>query len=343
MTGAAMRIVYWARLPFARELIVEEFGAIAEIEFIVCASLEECVAALPGTDGLVLYNAREADARKVIAGIVAAGRLRWMHFLTAGREGFEAAGIPPHIAVTQSAGASAPVVAEHAIALLLALARGVPAMLAQARERRWDRGIAARCSSLEGGTMAIVGYGRIGCEIARRARAFGMRVIALSRSGKADALTDEAHRLDALHAVLARADVVISAIALTPATRHLLDRAALRACRPGAILVNVARGGVIDQAALCEALTGGSLGGAGLDVTDPEPPGDDDPLWDCPNLIVSPHIAVEGSPATARRLADGAMHTLRRFLAGQDLQRPPAEEQGPAIAPHSHFSQGAIA
>jgi phosphoglycerate dehydrogenase-like enzyme len=236
-----------------------------------------------------------------------------MHFLTAGREGFDAPGIPPHITVTQAEGASAPVVAEHALALLLALGRCIPEVLAQAGAHRWDRGPGARCRSLEGQTLAILGYGQIGREVARRAKAFGMHVVALSRSGKADEFTDEALTLDALLPVLARADAAVIAIALTPQTRHLLNATALAACKPGLLVVNVARGGVIDQAALRDALHSGHLGGAGLDVTDPEPPAADDPLWNCPRLIVSPHVAAEGSPATHRRLADGAMRCFQDF------------------------------
>lgn len=333
----AVHIVFWSRLSFARDLVIARFGAEPGIRFGVAPTLAECFAALPDADGLVLYNCRPDDARTLMDAVRAgAPRLRWMHFLTAGKEGFDAVGIPPHIAVTQTAGASAPVVAEHAMALLLALGRRLPEVLAQQAAGQWDRAPAARVSSLENRTMAIVGYGRIGREVARRALAFGMRVIALSRDGKVDAPTGDAEDegrstlarkhsgepaiegqpLSALHEVLARSDVVVLAIALTPQTRHLIDAAALARCRPGTLLVNVSRGAVIDQSALRNALASGALGGAGLDVTDPEPPPPDDPLWRTPNLIVSPHIAVEGSPPTEQRLCEGALAELRRFKAG---------------------------
>jgi phosphoglycerate dehydrogenase-like enzyme len=314
--AAPLNIVFWSRLSFARDLVIERFGLEPDIHFSVAATLPDCVEALPDADGLVLYNCRPDDARILMDAVRAdAPRLRWMHFLTAGREGFDAVGIPPHIAVTQTAGASAPVVAEHAMALLLALGRRLPDVLAQQAERRWDRAPALRASSLENRAMAIVGYGRIGREIARRAHAFGMRVIALSRDGKSAPPAGQGRPLTALHEVLAQSDVVVLAIALTPQTRHLVDAAALARFRPGSLLVNVSRGAVVDQAALCEALASGRLGGAGLDVTDPEPLPPDDPLWRAPNLIVSPHIAVEGSPPTEERLRDGALAELRRFKA----------------------------
>lgn len=321
-------IVFWSRLSFARELVIERLGAEAGIRFTLAPTLLECIAALPDADGLVLYNCRPDDARSLMDAVRAsAPRLRWMHFLTAGMEGFDGAGIPDSIEVTQTAGASAPVVAEHAMALLLGLVRRLPELLQQQAERRWDRGVAMRVGSLERKTMAIVGHGRIGREIAARARAFGMRVIALSRSGdgpSSDAggtggasreAAYEGRPLAELHQVLAESDVVMLAIALTPETRHLIDEAALAACRPGALLVNVSRGAVVDSQALCEALVSGRLGGAGLDVTDPEPPTTDDPLWQAPNLIVSPHIAVEGSRPTEQRLADGTIEQLQRFIA----------------------------
>jgi phosphoglycerate dehydrogenase-like enzyme len=309
-------IVFWSRLSFARDLVIECFGAEPGIRFTLAPTLAACIDALPDAQGLVLYNCRPEDARTLMDAVRAsAPKLRWMHFLTAGKEGFDAVGIPAHITVTRTDGASAPVVAEHAMALLLALGRRLPQALAQQAAGQWDRGLAMRAASLEGKTMAIVGYGHIGREIARRAHAFGMQVVALSRSGAADEPADEGQPLAALHAVLARSDVVALAIALTPQTHHLIDAAALACCRPGTLLVNVSRGAVIDPAALREALATGQLGGAGLDVTEPEPLPPEDPLWQAPNLIISPHIAVEGSPPTERRLADGAVAEMRRFKA----------------------------
>lgn len=316
-----MKIVYWARLNLAREEVTAALGAVGGGNIAIVESLDSLLEALPEADGLVLYDAPPDTARKVVSALAPErSRLRWMHFLTAGREGFEAVGLPGHLVVTEPAGAVAPTVAEHAMALLLALARQVPAMLSHQAHRDWSRvGVSSRARSLEGQTLAIVGFGQIGREVARRAGAFGMRSVAVTRSPKTDPLLDACHGLSELHATLGQADAVVIALALTAGTRHLFGADTLAACKPGALLVNVARGGIIDQAALKAALERGHLGGAGLDTVDPEPLPADDPLWDAPNLIISPHFAGGASLASRLRLARGAADNLERLIAGETL------------------------
>lgn len=316
-----MRVVYWAKIQLARKQITESVQAVPGIELIVVDALPQFLAALPGADAAVLADAPVAEARQVVALLERPqNTVRWLHFISAGREGFELAGWPRGIQVTYAAGAAAPAVAEHALALLLALGRRIPQVLAQQAERRWDRTPpASSACSLEGRTLCIVGDGHIGRQVARRARAFDARLLGVSRSGHWQGLVDEELPLPALHQALARSDAVVLAIALAPATQHLFGREALGACRPGALLVNVARGGLVDQAALAQALHAGTLAGAALDVTDPEPLPAHDPLWSCPNLIVSPHFGGSGSPATLARLADGVVENIRRFTSGQAL------------------------
>ena len=138
-----MRVLYWARLGLARAAITEGLRAVPGCELAVAETTDQVIAALPGTQALVLYDAPVADARRVTSAI-AGSPVRWMHFVSAGREGFEAAGLPRGVTITYAAGAVAPTVAEHAMALLLALARRVPEMVAQQAERRWDRALATR-------------------------------------------------------------------------------------------------------------------------------------------------------------------------------------------------------
>ena len=316
-----MRVVYWARLNLAREEVTEALAGVDGVEIEVVENLTELAAALPGAQALILYDAPPDSAREVRELLEAHGAtVRWMHFLTAGREGFEAAGLPRGVEITYPAGAVAPTVAEHAMTLLLALRRCVPAMLEAQRERDWARQrVSDGAGTLEDGTMAIVGYGRIGRELSRRAKAFGVHTVGLSRGAKACEHLDESHPLDALDSVLARADFIVLAIALTAQTHHLIDTRRLGLCRPSALLVNVARGGVVDQAALAEALREGRLGGAGLDVVEPEPLPAADPLWEAPNMILSPHFAGGASAASRRRLAQSAAGNLRRMLAGEAL------------------------
>ena len=318
-----MRIVYWARLQLARQEIIAALDAMPGVELQVTSSLAETLAALPGAGALVLVHGPQEEARQVFAALRAPGNtVKWMHFISAGREGYEELGWPPGVIVSYAGGGVAPAVAEHAMALMLALGRRVPDMVQVVMARRaWDRTlIAPRARSLEGSTLAIVGYGHIGRELARRARAFDMRILSVSRTPRQEADVDEALPLSSLHAGLAQADVVAVTIALTPETTHLLGEAEFAACKKGAHVVNVARGPVIDQQALVRALHSGQIGGAAVDVSDPEPLPAEDPLWSAPNVLVSPHFAGSGSPRSVQRLAQGVADNLRRLLAGQPLE-----------------------
>ena len=319
MSRVRPHILCWPRLEMARQETVAALSAVEGIELCVVETLPELLASLGEADALVLHSAPLSQAQAVVNALVPGGRLRWVHFLTAGRDAFETAGLPKDLLVSHVAGASAPVVAEHAMALLLALCRRLPTALSFARDARWDRQAMGRLVSLEGRTVGVLGTGAIGREVALRLRSFGAVAIGVNSSGSAQAGFDEIQAVAGLHGLLARCDALVVAVPLTPATRHLLDAAAFAALPAGAYVVNVARGAVIDQDALCDALHSGHLGGAGLDVTDPEPVPSEDRLWSCPNLIVSPHVAAEGSDATARRIADGTAENVCRFVRGEPL------------------------
>ena len=203
--------------------------------------------------------------------------------------------------------------------LLAALTRRLHLFAEPQARHVFDRGIALPLATLEDSTVAILGYGGIGRETARRAKAFGAKVIAIARSARDDEFADAIVPSSDLHSVLARADSLVVTAALTEQTKGMIDAAALAAMKPGGILVNIARGGIVDTPALVDALMSGHLAGAGLDVTDPEPPLPDDPLWSCPNLIVTPHVSGMGSPAVRRRIGALVMENLGRFLAGETL------------------------
>jgi phosphoglycerate dehydrogenase-like enzyme len=146
-----------------------------------------------------------------------------------------------------------------------------------------------------------------------------MKLVGVTRTATPNPLVDEVRPLSALHDALRGADAIVVALALTEQTHHLIGREAFAVCKPSALLVNVARGGLVDPAALRDALTSGRIAGAGLDVTEPEPLPADDPLWDCPNLIISGHFAGGGSLRAQERLAAGAADNLARLVAGQPL------------------------
>jgi glyoxylate reductase len=201
--------------------------------------------------------------------------------------------------------------ADLAFALLLAAARRLPDAERSVRDGRWrtfePQGWLG--AAVHGATLVIVGgRGRIGGAVARRAQGFDMTILTVGRD-------------DDLHAALAQADFVSLHAPLNDATHHLVDDAALHAIKPGAILVNTGRGGLVDQPALHRALSDGRLSAAALDVTDPEPLPPDDPLLTAPNLIVLPHIGSATHQARAA-MADMAVDNL---LAGQPLPYPAPE------------------
>lgn len=315
-----MRLLYWANANIGRAQILESLGAVEGLELVTVETLPDALSQLPRVDAMALYDPPLAQAQQLVEALNdPSSRVRWMHILTAGRENLERAGLPRQLPVTFAAGANSAVVAEHAMSLMLALCRRLPDAVEAATRCAWDRSMVRRVSALEGSTLVILGYGHIGRHLARRARAFDMRVVTVSRSAARDEWVDEALPMEQLPAALARADFIVASIALTPQTRHLLGRSAFEHCKPGALLVNISRGGVIDQAALCEALASGRLGGAGLDVTDPEPLPESDPLWKAPNLLLTPHYAGAGSARGLARMAEGLAENARRFMAGTEL------------------------
>ena len=249
-------------------------------------------------------------------------RLRWVQLPTMGYDPVELHGVPSGVTVTTAGDAYAPTVAEHALTLLLALVRRVPEAVRNADQHRWDQTGARAIGTLHGATVTVVGFGNIGREVAVRLRGFGARVVAVSRSGRPDSLADEVVAADRLFDALGRSDAVVLAVPLNAQTRHLIDARALAAMQPHALLINIARGGVVDQAALTTALAEGRLGGAGLDVTDPEPLPADDPLWTLPNALITPHVAGYGGDVAPRRILALVERNLQHFIAGRPLESP---------------------
>ena len=198
--------------------------------------------------------------------------------------------------------------ADLTLALILAAARRLPEAAAAVHAGEWRTWEPARWLGLEleGATLLVVGPGRIGTAVADRAAAFGMRVVT---AGRGDELP------------LEEADVVSLHCPLTPDTRHLIDEAALARMKPTALLVNTARGPIVDTDALRRALHDGAIGGAALDVTDPEPLPADHPLLQAPNLLVLPHVGSATTRARAR-MTEIAVANLLAGLAGQPLPHP---------------------
>lgn len=211
--------------------------------------------------------------------------------------------------------------ADFAFALLLGLARRVAEADAFVRAGKWRTWSPTLLlgADVHGATLGIVGPGAIGTAVARRARGFGMRLLYVGRQARPDLEAQTGARRVDKATLLAESDVVSLHLPLSPQTRHWLGRAELAAMKPGALLVNTARGGVVDQEALIEALRDGRLGGAALDVMDPEPLPPDSPLMTLPNVLLAPHIA-SASHATRGRMASMAVDNLLAALEGR---RPP--------------------
>jgi phosphoglycerate dehydrogenase-like enzyme len=206
------------------------------------------------------------------------------------------------------------------MALLLGAQRQFPILLDDQKRHAWDEGGArGRCATPFDSTIAVLGFGHIGSEIGRLLRAFGAYVVAMTRSAKPHEHADESLPITQLRTVLPRADAVVIALAAGPETRHLIGGAEFALMKRSAIVVNIARGYIIDSAALAVALREATIAGAGLDVTEPEPLPADHPLWDAPNLIIAPHMAGAPGSVTAKRLAAVVGDNVLRWLKGEPL------------------------
>ena len=229
-------------------------------------------------------------------------------------EAATARGIP----VANLPGSNTQAVAEYCLAAMLHLRRGLALIDGRLRSEGWAaaRPLADRGTELGGSVCGIVGVGAVGRRISDVAAGLGMRVIGLTR--RADSLPPHVKAVDK-QALFAQADVVVLCCPLNDQTRGLVDAAAVAAMKPDAILINVSRGPVIDTAAVLAALRGGRLGGAALDVHDRQPLTGHEPLFDAPNLLLTPHIA--GITGTSMRaMSQGAVDTMLALLRGE---RPP--------------------
>jgi phosphoglycerate dehydrogenase-like enzyme len=248
-----------------------------------------------------------------------APNLRWVQAIGAGIDHLDDADLPDNCVVTNAAGVAAVPIAEFALGRLLAVWKRFHEIDEHQRAREWKPMFG---TLVEGRTLGIIGLGAIGTAVATRARAFGMTVIGTRRSyrpGHDHPDVDELRGTADLHDVLARCDAVVVSAPGTPETENLFDKDAFAAMKPGAVFCNVGRGSLVDEAALIDALESGHLGAAILDVTRHEPLPADDPLWDAPNIWISPHSSASQDRYTEKLLALFA-HNLGRFTRGEPLR-----------------------
>jgi len=252
-------------------------------------------------------------------------KLRFVQSFSAGTDQYDVALFARRgVRLANAQGVNERAVAEHAMALTLALTRQLHKARDNQRERRW-RGMigdrALREQELGGGTLVVVGLGRIGMRLARLARAFDMGVIGVRRTATpAPEAADEVVAVARLEGALAKADVVALTCPLTQETEGLIGVAALKALKPGALLINVARGKVVDEAALLAALSDGRVGAAALDCFHDEPLPAESPFWTLPNVLITPHSAGETGRYEAN-LVDILVENIERLLRGETALR----------------------
>jgi phosphoglycerate dehydrogenase-like enzyme len=257
--------------------------------------------------------------------LASATRLRWIHSTAAGVEGLLFPElVASDVTVTSSRGLHAQSMAEHAIGLMLAFARQLHRSRDAQQTKRWTQGEQWNAqpgfSDLAGSTLGLVGFGTIGRAIAQRAQALGVRVLAVRRNPRPDPAPANAQwGPDRLHEMLALADWVVLVAPQTRESVRMMGAPELARMRPGARLVNLGRGALVDEAALVAALEAKRIAGAALDVYEHEPLAESSPLWAMPDVILTPHVSGLG-PRYWERAMDLFAANLRRYLAGEPLE-----------------------
>jgi phosphoglycerate dehydrogenase-like enzyme len=224
--------------------------------------------------------------------------------------------VPNGAALCNASGIHAGRLREWAAMTLLMLQARVPFFAAEQRARRWSR---VKTPRIAGRIALIFGTGGLGAAVAEAARSLGVRALGISRSGAPAAGFDAVRQAAAAREWLTEADFVVLTLPLTEATRGLADQAFFAAMKPGAGFANFGRGALVDQPALCAALASGHLGGAILDVTTPEPPLAGSPLWDAPNLLITPHVSCDDPTTYVADSLDLLIGNLARLDRGEAL------------------------
>jgi phosphoglycerate dehydrogenase-like enzyme len=255
---------------------------------------------------------------------VAAQKLKWIHSPAAAvHQLMFPEVVRSSVLVTNSTGVHGPVVAEHAITVLLALAKRLPQAMRYQAKKKWSQEQLwqerPRPREVDGATVAVIGMGVIGSEFTRRAKALGMKVLAVRENpGKGTGGADEVFGSAQIDDVLPRADYVLLCTPVTPATTHIMNRARIKRMKPDAHLINVARGTLVDEPDLLEALRNRTIAGAALDVFEEEPLPEQSPFWELDNVLITPHTA-----AVTERLWERhfqlIVENLNRFMAGKPL------------------------
>ena len=292
-----------------------------EIEVAKAHDLASLTEALDGAEIFHVYNS--AFTPEFARIVREQGRsLKWIQFTTVGVEIGLRAGLPKGVWVTNSGDVSQHVLATHAMALMLGVMRNFTHCERKRSQREWSRNqISSLMLDPDGARIVILGMGHIGQEIARKAKAFDMEVICVTRAKEpAVPEIDQVVARERIDEILPTADVVMVAMPLDRSTREFLSAARIALMKKTAILVNISRGKVVDEAALAQALAKGRIHGAGLDALAMEPLPPESPLWVLPNVIITPHVGGQGGIQLWRRMSALVRDNTRRYLAGEPLK-----------------------
>ena len=282
-----------------------------DVDLVIPDSSGDALDVMPEID--IIFGGMSRDMFK------RAESLKWVQTWGAGVDGMMYAEfVHSEVILTSAKGTVGVHLSEHAMALLLGLTRGIARAI---RTADWNERMPIRHASWEliDKTMGIVGLGGTGCDVAIRAHAFGMKIIAVDPEDvDVPDCVETCWKMDRFYDLLSASDIVVVCCPLTEETRGLFDRMAFEKMQNHALLINVTRGKIMDDASLVEALETGQIAGAGLDVTPQEPLPGDHPLWNMPNVIITPHTA-GGSPNRQDRIVNLFCENLRRFLKGENM------------------------
>lgn len=320
----ARLLIYLRADPAGATRIADRLHARHPLLSILTATTEDDLRrALPSADALLAFGVQLP--RRVFAN---APHLKWIHALGTGVDGIVDQPLPDDVIITSTRGIHGAPMSELAILLMLALARDFPRTIRAQQRASWERW---RVPLLAGKTVGIVGTGLIAAALAPRCQAMGMRVVGISRTPRTAVDFDEMIALADLPTRAGAFDFLVLLIPYAADTRHVIDDNVFRAMKPTSYLVNLARGGVLDEDALMRALAAGTIAGAALDVMQQEPLPPDHPLWRMANVIVTPHIggyydtyledAAEQVSVNLQRLLDGRIDELSNRAS------PPAKQR----------------
>jgi phosphoglycerate dehydrogenase-like enzyme len=279
----------------------------------------------------------DADAlcsMRITSGLFrAAARMKWIHSLAAGIGGLMIPEVlSSEVLITNARGVFSTVMAEHTLGMILAFSRRLLDSYRLQQHHQWGRdalwALQPSMGEIRGKTLGIIGYGSIGREIATRARALGMRILALKKDpSKGVEHADHVLTLGQRHELLKESDFVVLALPHTPDTKQVLGEAEFNVMKPSAYVINIGRGKLIDEGAMLSALQEGRIAGAALDVFSTEPLPEDHPLWEQPNVLITPHSAAifpEFWPRSLALLAEN----IRRFRSGETLKNLVDKKRG---------------